>query len=117
MLVRFDEGSTGDLDADAEIALVARLRALWPMVGSVVVSDYGYGVLTPRVIAAIAELHGAQPARARGRLQAPDGVPARDVTAVKPNYESAVRLLGIEAGGDTTRASRTSPGSASTPQS
>ena len=101
MLLRLDEGSTADIDADAEIALIARLRTLWPAVGSVVVSDYSYGILTPRVIAAIAELQRLQPRVLVVDSKHLTAYRHANVTAVKPNYESAMRLLGIESGRDT----------------
>jgi D-beta-D-heptose 7-phosphate kinase/D-beta-D-heptose 1-phosphate adenosyltransferase len=62
---------------------------------AVIVSDYGYGVLTPRVIAALARTQSGMP-----RVLVVDAktlTAYRDacVTAIKPNYEEAIRLLGI----------------------
>ena len=59
-----------------------------------ILSDYDYGILTPRLIATLDELRSADPR--------PVIVDARDLrryrrlgpTAVKPNYLEAVRLLG-----------------------
>jgi D-beta-D-heptose 7-phosphate kinase / D-beta-D-heptose 1-phosphate adenosyltransferase len=85
MLVRFDTGSTGAVG-----------RALAEH-DAVVVSDYGYGILAPRVIAAL----GACQARAPRVIVADSkrlGVYREvGVTAVKPNYEEALRLLGPRA--------------------
>jgi D-beta-D-heptose 7-phosphate kinase/D-beta-D-heptose 1-phosphate adenosyltransferase len=97
LLVRFDAGSTGRLGAARERAVAARLAALAAGHDLVLVSDYGYGILGPRVIAAL-----ARPAR-DGRVIVVDSktLPAyRDVgvTAVKPNFAEAIALLG-EAGG------------------
>src|SRR5438270_866336 len=73
-------GSAGRLCQEAPVA--------------VVVSDYGYGVLTPRLIAALARLQHRSP-----RTLVLD---ARDLrlyrrtgaTVAKPNYAEAVALLG-----------------------
>ncbi len=94
MLVRVDSGSTEPIDADSEDGLIERLEAEYPAADVVLVSDYDYGVITPRVLAA---LHDLQATAAKPLI-----VDARDlrryrrlaVTAVKPNYAEAVRLLG-----------------------
>ncbi len=97
ILLRLDQGSTDSVDTDTENALIERLAELFPRVAAVIVSDYRYGVLTPRVIRALADLQ-ARWSRVlvsdSRRLEA-----LRDVgaTAVKPNYEEAVRLLGARA--------------------
>jgi D-beta-D-heptose 7-phosphate kinase/D-beta-D-heptose 1-phosphate adenosyltransferase len=97
LLVRFDTGSTGPLAPTRERAVAARLAALASGHDVILVSDYGYGILGPRVIAAL-----ARPAR-DGRVIVVDSktLPAyRDVgiTAVKPNFAEAVALLGGSGG-------------------
>jgi len=94
MLVRFDAGTTEAIDAPTEHRVIDRLATLHGAADAVVVSDYGYGVVTERVIAALSERHRRGP-----RVLVVD---ARDLrryrrirpTAVKPNYGEAVRLLG-----------------------
>ncbi len=96
MLVRYDEGSTGALDEQTEQALIARLASLFRQADALVISDYGYGVLTPRVVQLIADLQAKSPrvivadAKNLGLYR---GV---GVTAVKPNYGEAVGLLGLD---------------------
>ncbi|HEX9372922.1 MAG TPA: PfkB family carbohydrate kinase, partial [Roseiflexaceae bacterium] len=94
VLVRFDQGSRAPIDGSAERALIERLAELFPACDAVVISDYDYGVLTPRVIRAIARLQAETPrvlvADSR-RLAAYRGV---GVTAVKPNYRETLDLLG-----------------------
>jgi len=95
MLVRFDQGSTGPLDWPTERALIARLEQLFARNDVIVVSDYGYGILTPRVIAALAALQAQSP-----RVLVADSkyLPAYcdvGITAIKPNYAEAARLLDI----------------------
>lgn len=101
MLLRLDEGSTGDLDAETEATVIRRLKALWPRVGSVIVSDYGYGVLTPSVVAAIGEMQAAQPRVLVVDSKHLTAYRHAGVTAVKPNYDMAMRLLGIETAADS----------------
>ncbi len=94
MLVRVDSGATEPIDADSEDQVIARLEAEYPSADVVIVSDYDYGVITPRVLAALRDL--------QAKDTKPLIVDARDlrryrrlsVTAVKPNYAEAVRLLG-----------------------
>lgn len=96
MVVRFDQGTTGDLDPRAESQLIEKLETLYPQVDAVIVSDYDYGVLTPRVIQVLSDLQ----ARHR-RLVVVDSKRLeayRDmkVSAVKPNYQEAVKLLDLQ---------------------
>ncbi|HZQ06302.1 MAG TPA: D-glycero-beta-D-manno-heptose 1-phosphate adenylyltransferase, partial [Anaerolineae bacterium] len=96
MLVRFDIGSTDDMDAATEAKFIERLRELFPTCDAVIVSDYAYGILTPRVIQALANLQARSP-----RLLIVDSknLPRYfeiGVTAIKPNYREAVKLLGIQ---------------------
>ena len=64
----------------------------------VIVSDYGYGILTPGVIAALAELQRAAP-----RVLFVDSKHLPDyrqvgITAVKPNFDEAAALLAGRSG-------------------
>ncbi len=94
MLVRYDQGSTDALHPDAEDAVIGRIATLYEGSDAVIISDYSYGVLTPRVIGAIAALQAHMP-----RLLLAD---SRDltryrnaaITVAKPNYEECTRLLG-----------------------
>jgi len=99
LLVRLDQGSTGPVDPATERRLIDRLAELHPGCDAVIVSDYGYGILTPRVIAALADLQARNP-----RVLVVD---SKDLaayrragpTAVKPNYAEARQLLGLEGEG------------------
>lgn len=101
MLLRFDQGNTEAVDEATEQGLIDRLAALWDC-DAVVVSDYAYGILTPRVIRALAALQAREPRVILA--DAKDLTAYRHValTAVKPNYAEAVRVLGLPAleGGD-----------------
>jgi D-beta-D-heptose 7-phosphate kinase/D-beta-D-heptose 1-phosphate adenosyltransferase len=110
LLVRFDQGDTGPMDADCEHQLLGRLAELFSGCDAVIVSDYGYGVLTPAVIAALARSQARAP---RVLLADSRQLPAYrrvGVTAVKPNYAEAAQLLGLpDEGLPGTRAERLVP--------
>ena len=94
MVVRFDQGTGAPLDPTTEDAVVAALVRHYRECDAVIVSDYAYGMLTPRIVEVFAALQAAAP-----RVLAVD---ARDLlayrglgaTAIKPNREEALRLLG-----------------------
>ena len=99
LLVRFDQGTGDPIDAETERALLDRLTGLFARVDAVIVSDYGYGVMTPGVIDRLGRLQASSP-----RILVVDArnLPAYrfiGVTAVKPNYEEATALLGPRAVG------------------
>ncbi len=94
MLVRFDRGTTYQLSGELEERMVAGLHRDFAAADLVLVSDYGYGLLTPRLIEVLAALQ-----RARPKLLAVDSKTLRafrhvGVTVCKPNFREALRLLG-----------------------
>ena len=96
MIVRFDRGSTGSVPAAAEQTLMRDLQETFDQCDAVIISDYGYGALSPRVIEALSSMQARHP-----RLIVADSkdlTAYRDVgiTAAKPNYGQAARLLGIQ---------------------
>ncbi len=95
LLVRFDQGSTYALDLETEQALIDQLERCFPECDAVIVSDYGYGILTQRVIQAIAKLQQSQPRVLVVDSKQLSAYRHVSVTAVKPNYNQAVQLLGI----------------------
>jgi D-beta-D-heptose 7-phosphate kinase/D-beta-D-heptose 1-phosphate adenosyltransferase len=94
MLVRFDVGSTARVDRAHEASLVERLGALVAEHDAVIVSDYGYGVLTPRVIGALGAAQAASSRVIVADSKALGAFRGVGVTAVKPNYDETLRLLG-----------------------
>jgi D-beta-D-heptose 7-phosphate kinase/D-beta-D-heptose 1-phosphate adenosyltransferase len=94
ILLRLDQGSTEPLDPDTEQALGHRLAELFPQADALLVSDYNYGIITPWLLRLLADLQARRP-----RVLVVDSrrlASYRDVrpTAVKPNYEEALALLG-----------------------
>ncbi|MBD0336467.1 MAG: D-glycero-beta-D-manno-heptose 1-phosphate adenylyltransferase [Cyanobacteria bacterium Co-bin13] len=95
LLVRFDQGSIDAIDSEVENLLIQRLVQRFPTCDAVVISDYAYGIFTPRVIETLKQLqaeHSRVIVADSKRLQAYAEV---GVTAVKPNYDETVQLLGL----------------------
>ena len=95
LLVRFDHGSTKAIDPETEQNVIDRLIDLFPICDAVIVSDYGYGIVTRRMIQTLANLQASTP-----RIIVVDSKDLSaygdvGVTAIKPNYDQAVQLLGI----------------------
>ena len=93
MLLRYDLGSTSAVARESEARLIERLADVFAHHDAVVVSDYAYGILTPRVIGALAACQAKAPRVITAdskRLAAYRDV---GVTAIKPNYEQALQLL------------------------
>jgi len=108
MLARFDQGTRDAADDGTMTELVGRVTRLYGGADAVVLADYGYGLFTPALIQSLAYLQRRQPrivvadSRTLARF-APIGV-----TAVKPSFNEAVRLLGLDgAAGGRGRAETT----------
>ncbi|MEH2066678.1 MAG: D-glycero-beta-D-manno-heptose 1-phosphate adenylyltransferase [Nostoc sp.] len=95
ILVRFDSGNTEAIDEYAEQTLINELERRYSECDAVIVSDYGYGILTETVVQALSQLQ----ARYNRVLivDAKNLLAYRhlDITAVKPNYEQVLQLLNI----------------------
>ena len=97
MMLRFDQGDGGAVDAATERRIVAALEEEFARADAVIVSDYGYGVVTPRLVERLIRLQAESP-----RIVLVD---ARDllrfrglaITAIKPNFQEAIRLIGPRA--------------------
>jgi D-beta-D-heptose 7-phosphate kinase/D-beta-D-heptose 1-phosphate adenosyltransferase len=95
LLVRFDQGSTEAIAPDLEQQLIARLIEQFPHCDAVIVSDYGYGILTPRVIETLAKLQTQQPRALIVDSKHLTAYQRVNPTAVKPNYSETIQLLSL----------------------
>jgi D-beta-D-heptose 7-phosphate kinase/D-beta-D-heptose 1-phosphate adenosyltransferase len=102
LLVRFDHGSTGPIDRADEREVIRRLYELVPRVDVIIISDYGYGILTPRVLEALTDLQRRRPRVVLADSKDLGSYRSVGVTAVKPNYGEARELLG-DSNSDTTQ--------------
>ncbi len=101
LLVRYDQGSSDVIDSDTERSLLKEYKKLYRWANVVILSDYGLGLLTRRVLDGIAqlqdELHCPLVADTR-RLEEYQGL---WLAAVRPSYHSAMEMIaeGITANG------------------
>ncbi len=95
LLLRLDHGDTTPVGAEAERTLLEGLERVHARADALIVSDYGYGTITPAVLERLAALQRRAPKVLV--VDAKDGLryTSIGVTAVKPNYEQAVRWLGL----------------------
>lgn len=98
-VIRVDREPEGGIPPAAEDALLARLRAWAPHVDAVLLSDYGYGTLTGRLLEAAREV-GAR----RGVVVTADSryelLRFEGVTAATPNEPEVEQLLGVTLEGE-----------------
>lgn len=95
MVVRFDHGTTAPLDSQSEDLLIQRLRESFYDCDAIVISDYNYGVITPRIIRELEQLQKEDPHLVVVDSRRPEVFRNIGPTAVKPNYEEAAQLLGL----------------------
>lgn len=95
ILLRIDSGTTDVVDSQTEQTLIDRLELLFPECDAVIISDYRYGILTEKVINAVAKLQQRNPRTLVVDSKNLTAYRHLDVTAVKPNYEQAIQLLDI----------------------
>ena len=95
-LMRIDEGTTTLISKVCEKELLQKISELYTDIDAVILSDYGFGVITDGLIQGIKEVISNE-----RKIIVADG---RDVSrfktlkpdAVKPNYEEAIHLLNID---------------------
>ena len=75
LLLRLDQGSTQALEPKMEEELIQRLTTLYPQCEAVIVADYCYGVITPRVLRVLADLQAQLVARPGRRFSPPGRFP------------------------------------------
>ena len=99
-VIRVDREPDGGVPPAAEALVLERLRTWAERVDAVVLSDYGYGTITPRVLAearALGDRGVVVTADSRYDLLRFEGL-----TAATPNEDEVERLLGVALDGDKT---------------
>jgi D-beta-D-heptose 7-phosphate kinase/D-beta-D-heptose 1-phosphate adenosyltransferase len=104
VIVRYDQGTTSPLREAAETALLERLNMEFSLCDAVLISDYGYGGITPLIIERLAASQ-----RKTERIIAVDSKDLSryrhaGITVAKPNYRQAAMLLQLPTDGPTERA-------------
>lgn len=96
MLLRFDQGSTEEISAESEQRLIQQVREGFDQWDAIAISDYAYGILTPQIIDAIAQLQAQTPKLIVVDSKRLTSYRSVGATVVKPNYKEAIQLLGLQ---------------------
>lgn len=96
MLLRFDQGSVEPLEPETEEALIETLAELYPECEAVILSDYGYGVFTPRLLGVLARFQAAEEKIVVADSKNLERFRPLRVSAVKPNFSEAAQMLGLD---------------------
>ncbi|MGI5827805.1 MAG: D-glycero-beta-D-manno-heptose 1-phosphate adenylyltransferase [Patescibacteria group bacterium] len=94
-LVRYDQGTTSPISTEAELALIQNLKKILSLIDVLIVSDYGYGVITSQVLKTLSEIRNQKEI-----IIAVDSKNLRNYkevkpTLIKPNYIEVVENLGL----------------------
>jgi len=92
-VIRIDKEPRCQLSADEEQKLLAYLAGLAPQLDALIVSDYGYGFVTGKILAFIREFARTRTVVADSRYHMRN---FKGVTIVTPNQSEAEELAGIE---------------------
>lgn len=95
LLVRFDAGTTEVICGEYEDRIIEALAKNFHEVDAVVVSDYGYGILTDRVISVLGALQRKKENILIIDAKSLDKYSHVGATVAKPNYQELVTLLSI----------------------
>ena len=95
-LMRIDEGTTAEISSVCEKELLQKVSELYAGINAIILSDYGFGIITNGIIAGIKEITSKE-----RKIIVADG---RDLSrfrtlkpdAVKPNYEETIKLLNAD---------------------
>jgi D-beta-D-heptose 7-phosphate kinase / D-beta-D-heptose 1-phosphate adenosyltransferase len=94
MVVRFDQGDVEPINSMLEDALIDKLEDVFHWSDVFIISDYCYGVITPKVIEKIAQLQSEKPRVVVLDSKRFPEYKAVNLTAVKPNYDEITKYLG-----------------------
>jgi rfaE bifunctional protein kinase chain/domain len=96
-LVRLDREPDHDLPTDVERALIATIKNLGPRADAFLVSDYGYGTVTPRIFETVLAIGHTRrvPVAVDSRYDLPR---FKGATAATPNEPEVEALVGGELG-------------------
>ena len=103
LLVRLDEGDETPLRGRAARRLADHLAESFAGHDAVLVSDYAAGTVGAGLVAALGRLQAAAPRVLVIDAKDPAAYRGVGATAVKPNYQEAARLLGLDEAATTSR--------------
>lgn len=103
LIVRYDTGSTHKINHELEEQVITTLNKIYSKFEVIIISDYGYGILTPKIIKTLQKLQNREK-----KVLAIDAKNLLDYeqiasTLVKPNYQEITSLLNIKSVPDGRR--------------
>jgi D-beta-D-heptose 7-phosphate kinase/D-beta-D-heptose 1-phosphate adenosyltransferase len=93
LLVRYDSGSVHPLSQNVEKKIVNNLIDLYPAMDAIIISDYAYGIVTPRIIETFIKLKYSLSKIFVIDAKDPKRFVSLKPTLVKPNYQEVFSLL------------------------
>ena len=97
MLLRYDLGTTTPIEEATEQKLIEIIIDLYPEIDVLIVSDYGYGILTKNIISTLSKLQNSLPRIVAVDSKYLEKYQSLTATIVKPNYEEVLKLLDLKA--------------------
>ncbi|WP_432708841.1 D-glycero-beta-D-manno-heptose 1-phosphate adenylyltransferase [Pedobacter sp.] len=94
-LLRFDEGTTSMLTAETESIFLDKIRHAYAQCDALIIADYEKGVITNRVIDYVAKLKTGQRKVIAVDAKRIEAFSVLKPDLIKPNYEEAIKLLGL----------------------
>ncbi|WP_333820982.1 D-glycero-beta-D-manno-heptose 1-phosphate adenylyltransferase [Ohtaekwangia sp.] len=95
VLIRYDDGDETPVAAWCEEALLEKIYYTLSTYDAIILSDYNKGVITPRLIEALAAVKNKQPFFIAVDSKRLSFFQPLKPSLIKPNYEEAVRLLDL----------------------
>jgi D-beta-D-heptose 7-phosphate kinase / D-beta-D-heptose 1-phosphate adenosyltransferase len=95
LLLRLDQGNTDVISPMLEKQLMTHLQKTASTWDGVIISDYGYGILTKSIIQFLSEQQKIKPCTLIIDAKNLELYQTVKATAVKPNYLETIRLLGL----------------------
>jgi D-beta-D-heptose 7-phosphate kinase/D-beta-D-heptose 1-phosphate adenosyltransferase len=95
VITRFDYGTEEDINVKTAYELICHIKRKYSRYDAIILSDYDKGAITEEIVEAITELQ-----KRHSKFIAIDSkrlffFRSLQVTLVKPNYEEAIKLLGL----------------------
>lgn len=95
ILLRIDEGDIEPIGKETEKKLLTNLKILFKNMDAIILSDYGYGIITEQILECVKKLR-----EKKHKILVIDSKDLKkfrqlNPTAVKPNYEETIRILKI----------------------
>lgn len=103
-LLRYDEGTITPLTADTETIYLDHIKYVYDQCDAIIIADYGKGIITSGVINCLGNLKAGKQkiiAVDSKRIEAFSGLKP---DLIKPNYEEAIKLLGLSFEADHRKA-------------